>query len=159
MDVPPARRLAKTLGLTKTNMWRITAFIPAAILLFLLACVTLGRHEAPSRKQIAYLTLTLSLVAWLSIILLIQFQSIGAERYRFVAQRDIGYFIGSALFLCAPFVVVAILSLTARQFNFGKMAAGSSALVLAAAGSIFMPSLFAAGWVIGCAFAGYPSCM
>jgi hypothetical protein len=140
-------------------MWRITAFVPAAMLLVLLAWVTLGRNEAPSRKQTAYLTLTLSLVAWISIVLPLQFQSVSFERYRFVAQRDIGYFIGSALFLCAPFVVVAILSLAVRRFNLGKVAAGSSALVLAAAGSIFIPGLFTAGWVIGCVLAGYPSCM
>jgi hypothetical protein len=89
----------------------------------------------------------------------LQFQSGATNQYRFVAQRDIGYFIGSALFLCAPFVVVSMLSLAARRFGLGKVAAGGSALVLAAAGSIFIPSLFAAGWVIGCVFAGYPSCM
>jgi hypothetical protein len=141
------------------NMWRIAVFVPAAALRLLLAWVTLGRHETPSRKHTIYLTLALTLLAWLSIVLPMQFQSGAIERYRFVAQRDIGYFIGSALFLCAPFAVVSILSLAARRLKLGKVAASSSALVLAAAGSIFIPSLFAAGLVIGCVFAGYPSCM
>lgn len=140
-------------------MWRIAAFVPAASLLLLLAWMTLARREAPRRQHTALLTVALSLLAWLSIVLLMQVQSGGIEGYRFVAQRDLGYFVGSAVFLCALFAVVAILSLAARRFNLNKVAAGGPALFLASAGSLFMPGLFAAGWIIGCVFSGYPSCM
>jgi len=140
-------------------MWRIAVFLPAACLLLLLAWATLARSKTPDPKHVVYLTVSLALLAWLSIVLPMHFQSRGIERGHFVAQRDIGYFVGSAVFLCAPFAVVSILSVAARRFNLGKMAAGVSALVLASAGLLFMPGLFAAGWVIGCVFAGYPSCM
>lgn len=140
-------------------MWRIAAFVPAASLLLLLAWVTVARREAPRRQHTAFLTVALSLLAWLSIVLQMQVQSGGIEGYRFVAQRDLGYFVGSAVFLCALFAVVAILSLAARRFNLSKVAAGGPALVLASAGSLFMPGLFAAGWIIGSVFSGYPSCM
>ena len=141
------------------SMWRIAPFVPAAALLLLLAWVTIARREAPSRKQTAYFALVLSLLAWLSIVLPMQFQSVGSERHNFVAQRDIGYFVGSALFLCGPFALVAALSLAAREIRLGKAAAAGSAMVLAAAGFILVPGLFATGWLIGCVFAGYPSCM
>jgi hypothetical protein len=140
-------------------MWRITAFAPAAALLLLLAWMTLARRRAPDRKHTVYLTLALSLFAWLSIVLPMQFKSANFESYRFVAQRDIGYYLGSALFLSAPFAVVSALSLAARRLNLGRVAAGGSAFVLATAGSIFLPGLFAAGWIIGCVFAGYPACI
>ena len=119
-------------------MWRITPFVPAAMLLLLLAWVTIRRREVPSRKQTAHLALVLSLLAWLSIVLPLQFQSAGGERHQFVAQRDLGYFIGSALFLCAPFAVVAALSLATRRMTLGTVAAGGSAVVLAATGAIFV---------------------
>ena len=140
-------------------MWRITAFAPAAALLLLLAWVTLGLRETPSLKRTIYFALALALLAWLSIVFPLQFQSSAIGRYRFVAQRDIGYFVGSALFLCAPFAVVSMLSLAARRFQLGKAGAGSLGLVLASAGSIFIPGLISAGWIVGCVFAGYSSCM
>jgi hypothetical protein len=140
-------------------MWRITAFAPAALLLLLLAWVTLGRSRTPSRKHAAYLALALALLSWLSIVLPLQFHSGNFEKYRFVAQRDIGYFFGSALFLCVPFAVVSMLSIAARRPKLTKVAAGGLALALASAGSIFIPGMFAAGWVIGCVFSGYPSCI
>ncbi len=140
-------------------MWRIAAFVPAASLLLLLAWMTLARRELPSRKDITYLTVFLSLLAWLSIVIPMQIQSGAIDSYRFVAHRDIGYFVGSAVFLCALFSLASILSLAARKLNLGKIAAGGSALVIASACSLFMPGLFATGWVIGCVFAGYTSCM
>lgn len=140
-------------------MWRIAPLVPAATLLLLLAWVTMTRREVPSRKQTACLALVLSQLAWLSIALPMQFPSVGGERPHFVAQRDIGYFVGSALFLCGPFALVAALSLAARKAGLGRVAAAASAMVLAAAGSILIPGLFATGWLIGCVFAGYPSCM
>ena len=141
------------------SLWRIAPFVPAATLLLLLAWVTITRREVPSRKETVYFALILSILDWLSIVLPMQFQSVGGERHNFIARRDFGYFVGSALFLCGPFALVAALSLAARRVGLSKAAAAGSAMVLAAGGSILIPGLFATGWLIGCVFAGYPSCM
>ena len=140
-------------------MWRTAPFVPAAALLLLLVWLTLGRKAVPSRRQTASLAVVLSLLAWVTIVLPLLFHTVGGERSHFVAQRDLGYFIGSALFLFSPFAVVAALSLAARRLNFGRVAAGGSAVFLAAAGSVLIPGLFATGWIVGCVLAGYSSCM
>ena len=143
----------------QTTMWRIEPFLPAAASLFLLAWIILARQRAPSYRNTAYLALGLWLLAWLSIVVWMKSQSVGSGESRFVAQRDIGYWIGSALFLLAPFAIVSTLAVGARRLQMRVLAAGASAFVLAAVGSVFIPGLFAAGWVVGCVFAGYPSCM
>jgi hypothetical protein len=140
-------------------MWRIAPFVPAAASLLVLASLIIARKEPLSRKGAAYLALFLWFMAWLSIVLWMQSQSPGPEMYRFIAQRDIGYYLGSALFLLAPFAVVTTLSMHVRRFNMPLLRAAASALALATAGSIFVPALFATGWVVGCVFTGYPSCM
>jgi hypothetical protein len=141
-------------------MWRIEPFVPAAALLLLLALAILARPRQPSHKVAAILALALWLLAWLSIVMWLKLQpGRTADVSRFVAQRDIGYYVGSALFLLAPFASVATLALAARRLKMSTLSRGASAVVLAGAGSVFIPSLFAAGWVVGCAFGGYPSCM
>ena len=137
-----------------SNMWRITTFAPAAVLLLLLAWITLSQSKKPSRKHTAYLTIAMALLSWLTVVLSMQLHTGHFDRYGFVAQRDIGYFFGSALFLCAPFAVVSILSLAIQRPNLGKGSAVGLAYILASAGSIFVPGLFAAGWVTGCVFSG-----
>jgi hypothetical protein len=141
-------------------MWRWSVFLPAGALLLVLAWVALTRRYKPSRKHVALSTLGFALLAWLSIVLPLRQPFVGTgASYGFVAQRDVGYFVGSALFLCLPFAVVAMLSIAARKINLSKVAAGLSALVLAAAGFLFVPGLFATGWILGCVLAGYPSCV
>jgi hypothetical protein len=141
-------------------MWRWSVFAPAGALLLLLAWVALARRDVTSRKHVAYLTLGLALLAWLSIVLPLRAPFFGSdENHDFVAQRDIGYFIGSFIFVCATFALVAALGIAGRRFNLGKVATGLSALVLAATGFLFVPGLFATGWIVGCVFAGYSSCM
>jgi cobalamin synthase len=140
-------------------MWRIEPFVPAGVILLLLAWVILAKQRPPSHRSIAYITLCSWLLAWLSIVVWMKSQSEGAGVSRFVAQRDLGYWIGSALFLILPFAIVTVLALSARRLKMGVLPALASASALATAGAVFLPGLFAAGWVIGCVLAGYPSCM
>ena len=141
-------------------MWRWSAFAPAGAFLLVLAWVALTRRDVTSRRHIVYLTFGLALLAWLSIVLPLRAPFFGSgASYGFVAQRDIGYFIGSLIFVCAVFVIVSVLGVAGRRLSLGKVATGFSAVLLAATGFVFIPGLFATGWVVGCVFAGYPSCM
>jgi hypothetical protein len=134
----------------------LTPFVPAAILLLLLAWGTSCRNAVPSRKHTAYLTLTSWLLAWLTVV---PFWYGPPLSIKFVPQRDLGYIIGSGFALSFPFAAVGGLSLAIRRLNLGKIPAGGAAFALAAAGSIYIPGLFIYGAIFGCSFSGYRSCV
>jgi len=78
----------------------------------------------------------------------------------FVLQREGGYWLGSAVMLSLPFLAVAAL----RRFMFATPQTASLTIrvtlgVAALVGWLLSPGLFVVGWVTGCVFAGYPSCM
>lgn len=87
-------------------MWNFALFLPAAVLLALLAISLTRGHAAPSLGRVGALAIGLWLASWFAVVAVLYARSAGSLSSSFVAQRELGYWFGSALFMVVPFIAV-----------------------------------------------------
>ena len=141
-------------------MWTYLTFLPCGVALFAQVAITTGRSRHVLSSHPWKLATALWLGAWIATLLILYGRGNGSVFNGFVLQREGGYWFGSAVMLSLPFVAVAGL----HRFMFATPQAASSTIrfalgVAALVGWLLSPGLFGVGWVTGCVFAGYPSCM
>ncbi len=140
-------------------MWNFAVFLPAAVLLASLAVACTREGAAVSLGRATALALGCWLLSWCAVVAILYVRSSAGLSSSFVPQRDLGYWIGSALFMAVPFVVVLATWRAMSRTRLSPPARRVTALATAAGAWAFTPGLFFAGWVFGCAVAGYSSCM
>ena len=139
-------------------MWNYSAFAPAGVCLVGLAWWVSGAKQGlPIRRAIS-LGVGLWVLAWLGTLGYMALVGDGKPR-TFIAQRDVGYLIGSLIFISVPFLAVLMSSMVLRQAPLNATPKVLASLGIAAVAWLFVPWLFYVGWIVGCVFAGYPSCM
>ena len=141
-------------------MWQYLTFLPCAIALIAQVGLSTGTARRMATNHPWRVAIALWLGSWLATLLILYGRSQGSIVGNFVLQREIGYWLGSAVMLSLPFIAVAAL----HRFMFATpQAAPSTARVAlgtaALAGWLLAPGLFSVGWVAGCVFVGYQSCM
>jgi len=139
-------------------VWNFPLFAPAAACLVGLAWWLAGTKVAPSSGKSLLLAIGLWVLAWLATV---GYIALTRESWpeTFVAQRDLGYLIGSLLFIAAPFVVVLLTATLVRRTTMTEFVRVSVSIGTAVVAWFFFPWLFLVGWIMGCVFAGYRSCM
>jgi hypothetical protein len=78
---------------------------------------------------------------------------------RFVAQRDIGYWLGGALGIAVPFLVCIALAFAIQTRVVSRLLRFFALVVTGLWLFLAVPQFFAVGWVVGCVLLGYASCM
>ncbi|GCL62587.1 hypothetical protein [Pseudaquabacterium pictum] len=141
-------------------MWHYLTFLPCGVALFAQVALSTGNSWRVLSSHTWKTATALWLGAWIATLLILYGRGEGSVFKGFVLQREAGYWLGSAVMLSLPFIALAAL----RRFMFATPQAAPSttriALGLAAlVGWLLSPGLFGVGWVAGCVFAGYPSCM
>lgn len=152
-----------TLGVTQPQierMWHYLTFVPCGLALLAQVALLTGTTRRKPTPQPWQVSAALWLAAWLTTVILLYARSDAALFSGIVLQREAGYWLGSATTLSLPFLALAALRhfmLVAPQA--APRTARNALAVVAAAGWLLAPGLFSAGWVAGCVFAGYASCM
>lgn len=141
-------------------MWHYLTFLPCGVALIAQVALSTGTARRKPTSHPWRVATVLWLGSWFTTLLILYGPGEGSVVRDFVLQREGGYWLGSALMLSLPFIAVAVL----RRFMFAtpqaaphiaRVALGFAAL----AGWLLSPGLFSVGWVAGCVFVGYPSCM
>ncbi len=140
-------------------MWNFAVFLPAAVLLALLAVVFPRQNAAVSLGRATALAVGCWLLSWCAVVAILYVLSSAGLSSSFVPQRDVGYWIGSALFMAVPILVVLATWQAISHTRLSPPARRVTALATAAGAWAFTPWLFFVGWVFGCSVAGYSSCM
>jgi hypothetical protein len=138
-------------------MWNWWIFLPTGVMLLYLAW-RLTLTSPTGGAAVARMATAAWAVSWISIV---GFMLVAGRKstFEFVAQRDFGYYLGSAAFLAIPFVLVGLASSALNRQAWGSTRKMVFAVAAASLGIIFVPGLFFSGWVVGCVFSGYSSCM
>ena len=140
-------------------MWHYLTFLPSALALIALVAFSTRNSAASPSPAHWKLAAGLWLLSWLATVVLLYSRGTGSLLQDFVAQREAGYWLGSAVMVALPFFVVAgvsrFLQGTPRNAITTRVALSTVALF----GWLLMPGLFAMGWVTGCVLVGYQSCM
>ena len=140
-------------------MWHYLTFAPTAVALIVLVAVLAKLGRTPRAGKAWLAAVALSLISWGTTVVLLYSRGTGSLIADFVPQRDLGYWLGSAVLASAPFLVVTGVS---RFLVRAPRVSSSLALALtplAVLGWLVSPGLFAAGWVFGCVAFGYRSCL
>jgi hypothetical protein len=139
--------------------WNYAFFLPVAVALVL--CVLTWR-PADFRTNHAR-AVGIAAVLWIlsSAMVLVLFWALAPSRFSrpMVPQRDFGYMIGGALALSLPFIASAMVFYVLTRLGTSSRATQLVAVCAGAAEFLLVPPAFFAGWIFGCAFSGYRSCM
>ena len=141
-------------------MWHYLTFLPCGVALIAQVTLSTGSARRTPTSHPWLIATTLWLGAWIATLLILYGRTEGSVVRDFALQREGGYLLGSAVMLSLPFIAVAVLC----RFMFAAPHAASSTAriavgVVALVGWLLSPGLFSVGWVGGCVFAGYSSCM
>jgi hypothetical protein len=140
-------------------VWHYLTFAPSAVGLFVLVAMLAKLGQTLRADKVWSMAVVLWLVSWAATVALLYSRSNGSLINDFVPQRDLGYWLGSALLASAPFLIVTGVG----QFLVRSPRIGSSLALaltpLAVLGWLLLPGLFTTGWVFGCVAFGYHSCL
>jgi hypothetical protein len=136
-----------------------TTFAPVAVGL-LAACALLATSGGnPVLRRRIPAVAALWFVSSITVLVLVLAASSTESHFRFAAQRDVGYWVGAVVGLAVPFIVCAALAYASPLLH-AKPQVRFLVLMFASAGPFLAaPQIFAVGWVAGCTFVLYPSCM
>lgn len=138
-------------------MWNWFLFLPAGVMLLYLAWRVTSNAQI-GKVAVARIATTAWIISWMSIVGYMMVADRKAS-YEFVAQRDLGYYFGSAAFIAIPFFLVGFASLSLRRRQWSAVCRSVFAFAAASVGFLFIPSLFFSGWIVGCVLSGYSSCL
>ena len=141
-------------------MWQYLTFLPCGVALMAQVVLLTGTARRAPTSHPLKVAAALWLGSWLATVVILYGRSQGSIVRDFVLQREGGYWLGSAVMFSLSFIAVAAL----HRFMFATPEAAPSTArlalgIVALAGWLLAPGLFGIGWVAGCVFVGYQSCM
>jgi hypothetical protein len=140
-------------------MLNYTLFIPAALLLAVLAVLLTRAHSATSLTRAGILTFVLWFASWLTVVSFLYARPSSTLLSSFSLQRDLGYLAGSAALMSIPFLAVLACGSLLSSTQTTQLAKRVVALLVAGILCLSLPWFFFAGWVFGCAMLGGSSCL
>jgi hypothetical protein len=132
-------------------------FLPTGVMLLYLAWRVTSTAQV-GKVAVARIATTSWIISWMSVVGYMLVADKMAS-FEFVAQRDLGYYFGSAAFIAIPFFLVGLASFSLQRRQWSAVRKSMFAFAAASVGFFFIPSLFFSGWIVGCVLSGYSSCL